>query len=56
MLNKFDANYSIGDHVKHSDYGEGVVVNLDKSLITIAFPHPIGTKKFIKNHRSITKI
>ena len=56
MLNKFDANYNIGDHVKHSDYGEGVVVNLDKSLITIAFPHPIGTKKFIKNHRSITKI
>ena len=56
MLNKFDANYQIGDNVKHIDYGEGVVVNIDKSLITIAFPHPIGTKKFIKNHRSITKI
>ncbi len=56
MLNKYDANYTIGDHVKHSDYGEGVIVNIDKSLITIAFPHPIGTKKFIKNHRSITKL
>ena len=56
MLNKTPSNYEIGDNVRHIDYGEGVVVNIDKSLITIAFPHPIGTKKFIKNHRSITKI
>ena len=48
MLNNRNVNYAIGDNVKHSDYGEGVVVNIDKSLITIAFPHPIGTKKFIK--------
>ena len=56
MLNNNGANYAIGDNVRHIDYGEGVVVNIDKSLITIAFPHPIGTKKIIKNHRSITKI
>ncbi|MBR3162165.1 MAG: UvrD-helicase domain-containing protein [Bacilli bacterium] len=56
MLNKIDTNYQVGDHVKHIDYGEGIVINIDKSLITIAFPHPLGTKKFIKNHRSITKI
>ena len=56
MLNKVATNYQIGDNVKHIDYGEGVVVNIDKSLMTIAFPHPIGTKKFIKNHKSITKI
>ena len=56
MLNNNGVNYAIGDNVRHIDYGEGVVVNIDKSLITIAFPHPIGTKKFIKNHRSITKI
>ena len=56
MLNKTPTNYQIGDHVKHIDYGEGVVVNIDKSLITIAFPHPLGTKKFIKNHKSLTKI
>ena len=56
MLNKNKTNYQIGDNVKHIDYGEGIVVNIDKSLITIAFPHPIGTKKFIKNHRSISKI
>ena len=56
MLNKTPTNYQIGDHVKHVDYGEGVVVNIDKSLITIAFPHPLGTKKFIKNHKSLTKV
>ena len=56
MLNKTPINYQIGDHVKHVDYGEGVVVNIDKSLITIAFPHPLGTKKFIKNHKSLTKV
>ena len=56
MLKTGNVNYEIGDNVRHDDYGEGVVVNIDKSLITIAFPHPIGTKKFIKNHRSISKI
>ena len=55
MLNRTPSNYQIGDNVYHTDYGEGIVVNIDKSLITIAFPHPIGTKKFIKNHKSITK-
>ena len=56
MFNKTSANYEIGDNVKHTDYGEGIIVNVDKSLITIAFPHPIGTRKFMKNHRSITKL
>lgn len=56
MFNKTETSYQIGDNVKHIDYGEGVVVNIDKSLITIAFPHPLGTKKFMKNHRSISKI
>lgn len=55
MLKK-DANYQIGDKVCHVDYGEGVVSQVDSTLITIAFPYPIGTKKFIKNHRSITKV
>ena len=56
MINTVDQNYQPGDHVNHIDYGEGVVVSVDKSLMTIAFPHPIGTKKFIKNHKSITKV
>lgn len=56
MFNKTTTNYNPGDHVKHIDYGEGVVVNVEKSLITIAFPHPLGTKKIIKNHKSLSKV
>ena len=56
MFNKVAANYEIGDNVRHTDFGEGVIVNVEKTLITIAFPHPIGTRKFMKNHRSITKV
>lgn len=56
MFTNNNTNYEIGDKIRHVDYGEGVVVNVDKSLVTIAFPHPLGTKKFMKNHRSLTKI
>ena len=48
--------YSIGDKVIHDTYGEGIIVMLDKSIITIAFPHPIGIKKMIKGHKSIRKV
>lgn len=51
-----DVSYEVGDHVKHDDFGEGVVIMVDKSLITIAFPHPYGIKKMMAKHKSITKI
>jgi len=51
-----DVSYEIGDHVKHDEFGEGVVITVDKSLVTIAFPHPYGIKKIMKKHKSITKI
>ena len=56
MFNAYPSKYKIGDHVRHVDYGEGVVVDVDKTLMSIAFPHPLGVKKFMKNHRSIVKI
>ena len=51
-----NVSYSIGDHVKHDEFGEGVVISVDGSLITIAFPHPYGIKKMMAKHKSITKI
>jgi len=51
-----DVNYEVGDLVKHAVFGEGVVVSIDKSIVTIAFAHPHGIKKLMKNHPSITKI
>jgi len=55
MYSKDDASYQIGDHVKHEKYGTGVVVSVDKSIVTIAFKSPIGVKKIMKNHKSICK-
>ena len=56
MYRNTNVDYNIGDNIRHEDYGEGVVTAVDKKIITVAFPHPIGIKKFIKNHRSITKV
>lgn len=54
MIDK-DATYSVGDHVIHETYGEGVVVALG-NILTIAFNHPNGIKKIMKGHKSIRKV
>ena len=48
--------YNTGDKVVHNEFGEGIVVSVDTSILTIAFPHPYGIKKIIKGHKSIKKI
>jgi len=53
---KEDVDYSVGDHISHPDFGIGVIVMVDKSIVTIAFPHPYGVKKMMKNHKSLTKV
>lgn len=56
MFRSEDVSYNVGDHVRHDEFGEGVIVAADKTLITIAFPHPYGIKKMMAKHKSITKI
>lgn len=51
-----DATYEIGTKVIHDSFGSGVVVGVDKSILTIAFPHPYGIKKLMKGHKSIRKV
>ena len=51
-----NAEYNFGDKVKHDTFGVGVVVGIDKSVLSVAFPHPIGIKKLIKGHKSIQKL
>ena len=48
--------YNIGDHIVHDTFGTGVVVGVEKSILTIAFPHPTGIKKLLKGHKSIRKV
>ena len=49
-------SYTLGEKIKHTEFGEGVIVNMDKSILTIAFKFPFGIKKIIKGHSSIKKI
>ena len=48
--------YNTGDNVVHDTFGLGVIITVDKSLITVAFPHPHGIKKLMKGHSSIRKV
>ena len=51
-----DAQYQAGELIRHDYFGEGVIINVEKSILTVAFPHPIGIKKLMKGHPSITKL
>ena len=50
-----NASYTLGEKVVHSTYGEGIVVSIDKSILTIAFAFPTGIKKIMKGHSSLSK-
>ena len=45
-----------GDVVLHETYGRGVVVGVDKMLVTVAFNSKIGIKQLMKNHKSLKKV
>ncbi len=48
--------YNVGDSIVHDVFGEGIIVKVEKNILTIAFPHPIGIKTFMKGHKSIRKV
>jgi DNA helicase-2/ATP-dependent DNA helicase PcrA len=57
--NKFyedDIDYKPGDHIYHDDFGEGIVISVDKSIMTVSFAYPHQVKKLLKNHKSIKKM
>ncbi len=49
-------DYRIGEKVVHDTFGMGVIVSIEKSILTIAFPHPYGIKKLLKGHKTIRKV
>ena len=49
-------DYNVGDFVYHEVFGAGKVVEVTNTLLSIAFKHPYGIKKLMKNHKSITKV
>ena len=56
MFTNRNVEYNKGDRVIHDEYGEGIITNVDKKILTIAFPHPFGVRKFIKGHKNIVKV
>lgn len=56
MYTNTNVDYNPGDVVLHESYGRGVVVDIDKMLVTVAFNNKIGVKKLMKNHKSLKKM
>ena len=51
-----DQEFTYGDKIEHEAYGSGVVIEVSKTIITVAFKNGIGIKKLLKNHKSIRKV
>jgi DNA helicase-2/ATP-dependent DNA helicase PcrA len=56
MYTNDNVEWQVGDVVIHDTYGRGVVVGVDKMLVTVAFNSKIGIKKLMKNHKSLKKM
>ena len=56
MYSDENVEYNNGDIVNHDTYGNGVVIAVDKMIVTVAFSHGIGVKKLMKNHKSLKKL
>ena len=55
MVYDSDQTYRYGDKVIHDTYGEGVVIEVTNTILTVAFNKNIGIKKILKNHKSIRR-
>ncbi len=51
-----EKDLKLGDKVKHTTFGEGVVVDLSGRKVTVAFDKETGIKTLLKDHPSIEKV
>ena len=56
VFRKEDVDYQVGDFVFHETFGQGKVVEVTNTLVSVAFKHPYGVKKLMKNHKKLSKI
>jgi len=52
---RVELGLTIGDRIRHTAFGLGVVVNIEDNRATIAFTAPYGIKILMKDHPSISK-
>lgn len=48
--------YRAGDKIRHKIFGDGMIVKVDGSMITVAFSKEYGIKVLMADHPSITRI
>lgn len=51
-----EIDYKVGDYVYHETFGTGKVVEVTNTLVSVAFKHPHGIKKLMKNHKKLSKV
>ena len=51
-----DVDYQVGDFVFHETFGQGKVVNVSETLVSVAFKYPHQVKKLMKNHKKLSKV
>ncbi len=56
MIREEDVDYQVGDYVYHETFGTGRVVEVTNTLVSVAFKHPHGVKKLMKNHKKLSKV
>ena len=45
-----------GDRVRHTKFGEGIIISCKENIATIAFAYPYGVKNIAANHPSLIRI
>ena len=56
MFREEEVDYQVGDYVYHDTFGTGRVVEVTNTLVSVAFKHPHGIKKLMKNHKKLSKV
>ncbi len=56
MFREEEVDYKVGDYVYHETFGTGKVVEVTSTLVSVAFKHPHGIKKLMKNHKKLSKV
>ena len=56
MFREEEVDYQVGDFVYHETFGTGKVVEVTNTLVSVAFKHPHGVKKLMKNHKKLSKV
>jgi len=56
MFREENVEYQVGDYVYHETFGTGRVVEVTNTLVSVAFKHPYGIRKLMKNHKKLSKV